>query len=523
MRVRGTGLLRSEAGAVAPTVALSLFGLIAAGGLAFDYARLASLDTELQQAADHAALAAASQLDRKANACIRAAQAASAMVANETRFANDGGGIAIVVANEADCDATGKIRFWQDAAKTTAATDFSNARFVEVEVNDRRANYALTPIVGALTSGDITGIAFAGLGSSVCRVPPLMMCNPQETAGNTTFDPSALAGVGMRLVDQGGGSTYVPGNFGYLESGVGPGASELKKAIGWDNPPGVCISTSAVNTEPGQNNVATDFLNTRLDVYANGLNSANCQPGGNCSPSRNSRKDVANTRSGGAPINNCNFSTGAGGQGWKLPANYYGQTVPTSAATPLTTAQMPSAMGHPRDMCHAISTNGSCAGGRIGNGVWDRNAYFHVNYGSGFDWRSAMTSAGYNPDTVTRYEVYRWEIDNPANIDAPRTIGSLTAYGAPVCQAPGLTPGAATPDRRRLTIAVVNCLANNVRGRSTNVPVNEWVDVFLVEPSLNRARTSSGEIYVEVIGPTITAGDGAQLQLVRRDVPYLIE
>src|SRR3546814_460296 len=101
MRVRGTGLLRSEAGAVAPTVALSLFGLIAAGGLAFDYARLASLDTELQQAADHAALAAASQLDGETGACARAAQAASAMVVNETRFANDGQGITIDVANEA--------------------------------------------------------------------------------------------------------------------------------------------------------------------------------------------------------------------------------------------------------------------------------------------------------------------------------------------------------------------------------------------------------------------------------------
>ena len=53
-----------EGGAVAPIVALSLFGLIAAGGLAFDYARLAAMDTELQTAADQAALAAATQLDR---------------------------------------------------------------------------------------------------------------------------------------------------------------------------------------------------------------------------------------------------------------------------------------------------------------------------------------------------------------------------------------------------------------------------------------------------------------------------
>ena len=37
-------------GAVAPTIALSLSALIAVGGIAFDYARMASLDTELQDA-----------------------------------------------------------------------------------------------------------------------------------------------------------------------------------------------------------------------------------------------------------------------------------------------------------------------------------------------------------------------------------------------------------------------------------------------------------------------------------------
>ena len=41
------------------------------GGLAFDYARMASLDTELQDAADQAALAAASQLDRRPDAAAR--------------------------------------------------------------------------------------------------------------------------------------------------------------------------------------------------------------------------------------------------------------------------------------------------------------------------------------------------------------------------------------------------------------------------------------------------------------------
>src|SRR6185503_18824901 len=58
-------LIRSQDAAVAPTVAISLFGLIAVGGIAFDYARLAAMDSELQAAADQAALAAATQLDQK--------------------------------------------------------------------------------------------------------------------------------------------------------------------------------------------------------------------------------------------------------------------------------------------------------------------------------------------------------------------------------------------------------------------------------------------------------------------------
>src|SRR3546814_18436808 len=110
MRVRGTGLLRSEAGAVAPTVALSLFGLIAAGGLAFDYARLASLDTELQHAAAHAALAAASQLDGETEACAGAAQAATAMVGKETSVAHDGSDINIDVDTHGTCDEAGPIQ-----------------------------------------------------------------------------------------------------------------------------------------------------------------------------------------------------------------------------------------------------------------------------------------------------------------------------------------------------------------------------------------------------------------------------
>src|SRR5687768_3617917 len=98
-------------GAVAPIVGVSLFGLVAAAGLAFDYARMAALDTELQNAADQAALAAATQLDDGADACVRASAAAVTFVSNSTIFANDGGNRAVTITSEPFCDATGNIRF----------------------------------------------------------------------------------------------------------------------------------------------------------------------------------------------------------------------------------------------------------------------------------------------------------------------------------------------------------------------------------------------------------------------------
>src|SRR5687768_10065304 len=111
-------LVRNSEGAVAPTLALSLVALIAVGGIAFDYARMASMDTELQNAADQAALAAASQLDGETGACSRAASAARNLITNLTYMANDGATNVVVIANEPACDAVGNVRFYQNVAKT---------------------------------------------------------------------------------------------------------------------------------------------------------------------------------------------------------------------------------------------------------------------------------------------------------------------------------------------------------------------------------------------------------------------
>jgi hypothetical protein len=106
---------------------------------------------------------------------------------------------------------------------------------------------------------------------------------------------------------------------------------------------------------------------------------------------------------------------------------------------------------------------------------------------------------------------------------------TLVDYRKPVCSplqgyGSGLVPNSTTPDRRRVSVAVVDCLANNVKGSSTGVPVEKWVDVFITEPSLARARTSDGDMYVEIIGESVAGGSGSTAgQVIRHDTPYLIK
>lgn len=528
-----TQLIDDRGGAVAPTLALSLFALVAAAGIAFDYARMATMDSELQNAADQAALAAASQLTGDVGACSRAAAAAANMLTNSTFLSNDSGGRAVVIPNEPECDDLGQIRFYQNIDKTLAATNDSNANFVEVEVNPRTAFFALTPVVHAFSSGPITAIAFATLGEAYCKVPPVMICNPQETASSTIFDPGIMDGVGLRLVSVGSGTGgWAPGNFGYLDmDGLSNGAPGLREGLGWGVPPTGCIEETGLDTKPGATVTVTDAVNTRFDIYDSNVS---CPSGGTCPASINSVKDVrrpADANGGNA----CRMHN----QGWQLPSSgYYGSgSIPSSATVPLDPSVTPTAMGFPRDMCHAVDSGvaGACSG-PIGDANWDRDAYFRTNYrrpdGSYWtpvDWQR---ETGLGP-TPTRFDVYEWEIQNRGLlIDGVTILGpnpsgatgsTLTAHGRPVCSptkgyGDGQVPGPSTPDRRKITVAVVNCLEQGVNGNSTNVQTVGWLEAFLVEPSLNRARTNAGDVYVEVIGAT-TSG----VQLVSKKVPYLIE
>jgi Flp pilus assembly protein TadG len=522
---RPSRFLRDSSGAVAATWALALTGLIVVAGAGFDYSRLAGLDSELQNGADQAALAGATQLDGQSGACSRAAAAAASLVTNISVLAE--ADHTIGVATESGCDAAGNIRFFQNKEATTAATSDSNARYIAVIVDARTVDYAFTPIGGLVFGSGIQAAAVAGLGSSVCKVPPMMICSPDP--GNP-FNAAGKVGWGIQATGHGntrsgpGGtvSGWGPGDFGFLEVGAGQN-SDLVKALAFKTVALDCAPIDGSYPETGNPQALYDAINTRFDIYdfssGNGTVLAPCFSG-NCPAALNVVKDVvkADTSTNG---NSCKIHN----QGWKLPdadKQFWPKATPNGDGSYHDySLDHPSidAMGLPRDLCHYTSFGAACTGGadgRYGDGIWARVDYFNKNHPGG--------ERPPNPSTVTRYQTYKWEIaqnNMPHDSSIPPTSDGDKQFGRPICST-GTADGI---DRRVLTVAVVkNC--SSLSGASTRVIVDEWVDLFLVEPVVDSRGNGAiaDSIYMEIIGPSrlAGAGGGAAAQLIRRDVPYLV-
>lgn len=525
MRRRAAQFWREESGAVAATYAIALVGLVAVAGVGFDYARMATVDSELQNGADQAALAAATQLDKRPGACARAANAAIAMLQNVSILANDGaspaitinGGTAGLTGND-NCDING-VRFYSSATSSTPVTTDAAAAFVEVTVGARRARYAFTPIVGAV-GPSLRANARAGVGSAVCKVPPMMICSPDPTVA---FDGDAFKGKGVVATGHSTGSsangnggtntqsgnTWSPGNFGFLQvndTDVGNRNARLLRALAYANPPVDCVALTENRVSTGNPQGLYDAINTRFGIYDFPNNSGNgnvlgqCESG-LCPPAPNVRADVSRTNG------TCGFGNGNGNSGYRFPAankiftpqNISGATVDTA----ISLNPNPD-MGLPRDNCHYTSYNGTgkcgTGNGRFGDGNWARQDYFTK-------YHDAVRPSNWR--TMTRYETYLWEIANSRGV-------ASTCGGA-----------AGSADRRVLAVAVVkNCA--DLNGGSGTVQIEDWVDVFLVEPSSdNTARMKASDfkdgIYIEIIGKSKVAGSGVfASQQVRRDVPYLV-
>ena len=515
-------LVRDERGAVAATYALSLTALVLIAGVGFDYGRVAAMDSELQNGADQAALAGATQLDGANDACLRAGAAARNLVTNTTVVANDSHAITIVPPT--DCAGNSAVTFYDTYNKATdtgtLATSGPTAHFIKVTVATRSVDYAFTPLTG-LIHGSSLASATAGLGSSVCKVPPMMICSPDPV---NPFNALGKIGWGVQVTGHGNGqsglgttvSAWGPGDFGFLEVGSGQN-SDLVKALAFKDVPLDCVPISGSKPNTGNPQALYDAINTRFDLYdfsgGNGTTLAPCLSG-SCPAALNVVKDVIKQNANTNGNNACKLHN----NGWHLPASNR-QFWPKATANPngsyndTTHSASIDAIGLPRDLCHYASFGTACNGGasgRFGNGNWARTDYFLKNHSGGE--RPA------NPSTVTRYETYKWEL---AQNNMPYSLGpGDNQYGRPVCST-GTQNGV---DRRVLTVAVAkNC--SSLSGSSTAVVVDEWVDMFLVEPVVDGRGNGAvnDSIYMEIIGPSKLAGGGTSAaQLIRRDVPYLV-
>src|SRR5690606_1505810 len=181
------------------------------------------------------------------------------------------------------------IRFWQDEDGTIPADSDSNARFAEIVLEARTANYALTPIVGAF-SGDISAAALAGLSGAICGTAALSYCNPNLPAG---FNPDDYEGHGILV-----GTMSGSGTWGYLKVPPSNNANGVELVLAQDQPAIECrAAASAPIALPGSASGLVRAINTRFDIFDNNIvnNNQPCDNLDDCSPARNVIKDVVRT------------------------------------------------------------------------------------------------------------------------------------------------------------------------------------------------------------------------------------
>ncbi|WP_170790677.1 pilus assembly protein TadG-related protein [Ruegeria lacuscaerulensis] len=495
---------KEEDGTILIFVALCLAMILGFAALTFDLGRMASTQTDLQSYADHVALAAAGELDGNADAITRARTAAENMIADRQFFA-DGD-------QTLDSAADFSLRFLtglpdpavdpddDDAVDGFLTNDASAAIMVEVQATPRTVFLpfarGLATLLGAAVPNEQVGAtAIAGYTGFACDVTPLMFCIPGGWTAN------ANVGQAIQLRTGGNDSAWGPGNFGFLDPqdiGINPngpcaglnGSSLYICLIAAEGNLTKCVSQRGVDTEPGQRNgIGSAIYNSRFDLFLATMNSLRNDPAYAPGP-----QVIA---------------------GWE---NSTGQCLKNNPTISDDT------MPFPRDDCFDA---GNCAtlvpegAGRFGDGDWDdgRAAYLATNYGTGTDPLNPLQPHPLIADGTislptgnTRYQMYLDEITKFAGRDI---LEGRSETGRRQC-ASTTNPD---PDRRTFIAAAIDCDANPVVGRAVDVPVQEFVKVFLIQP-LEQTSGTDFDIYVEVVEQVGGAGVGID-EGIFRDVVRL--
>ncbi|MGB0129792.1 MAG: pilus assembly protein TadG-related protein [Rhodocyclaceae bacterium] len=255
--LREASLRRRQTGAVAIIVALSLAALIGFAGLVLDLGRLFINKTELQNAADACALAAARELTCSSGPCpassVASAQAAGIYVAARHNRDFQSQPVAIAPAD---------IKFSTSIAPNSAYLSVGDgalpqSRFVMCTA---RSEGILPWFMGVLGIGaqSVSAMAVASPAPSRtnCAIP-VGVCSPNPT-------PSMTVGEWFGDTFSSGGG--VAGNFNWVEFPSSPPVSDLLKGTG------MCDMSLAnqVRDAPALTAAEARAFNSRFGLYASG-------------------------------------------------------------------------------------------------------------------------------------------------------------------------------------------------------------------------------------------------------------
>jgi Flp pilus assembly protein TadG len=442
-------LWRAEEGAAAAYVALTLPVMFGVAALTVDLSRGLTLNTELQQAADAAALAGAAELNGQVGAQTRATTAAQGAFGTNTQTYASGGS-AVTIASITFLSAIAAtdpplLPPGGTAAGDVVATGDADSAFIKVQVTSRSVTAMLINALTTFLPGKpdestiSTGaVAVAGFQQVFCTDFALMICNPTDV----TLTP------GMQIDAKEHANPWAPGAFGLVVGPLGNGAAAGAKYLASAAPSASC-RPSSFQVQNGTVTSEYTGINTRFDLYGpphfNGQADKTTYP-----PARDVTK------------------------GYTYPGNAACNQSPDPTH----------AKALPRDSCFAT---GCSPDARFGNGTWDRAGYWAVNHGTTMP--AALTSA-------SRYTTYRYEIDNGV-IPRPVAPATTNEHGAPACSPATPTDN---PDRRIINVALVDCANQNMNG--TIRPIG-LLRGFITEPEL---APPNDDVWIEVISVSLPNG-----------------
>ncbi len=537
-------LARDVRGSVALYIALATMVFLPVGAIAIELSSLMALHTEVQQAAEAAALAGAKKLDFTDDGLIAAESAAKTAVTNFQSLAADDG-------NVVEIDTVQFLWALPPAGQTNyelyTTTKASEARYIRTITEPRMHVSGLLTAFLSIWTGDgnqaatniVAGSAVAGRTAVACRTLPLMVCNPAESGTSLATALGAYNKFGdflkanprwtraqFRIKWIGPGASFGPGTFGLLEPTISkkPGANGVEDELAL-NIPSFCVALDGATVDPdiktGQAATVAEGLNVRFDMYK-----------GNWKSETNS--------SSYPPAPNVTKGYDNGGNGKQKcepdikyesdPNNY--QNLPQDPC--FTNPNLPNcfAFGGAIDSYSAMygANNGyslfnyfkvnhpnDISGGVIKSAIFDelKAKEIAVNNEIGMPLPPTATQAA----PVSRYTVYRWELDKASNIPGYQTrLGGLPREeGRPVCNKNNV----GSADRRLVYMAVVNCQAQAEEiAAHGKVTVREFAEGFVTEPMTHGSGPTKdkGAIFVEI---RRTIEQGSSSNVVLREVIQL--